>query len=107
MRKRNPELVQEALKDQFKWSPKAKRFNSEKGYVVKVKARLLHECDRCGATIDTNEEYYQLHYYGSWTKYPICEFCWSGDRMSSHNEANYKPSKEFATDGRRDSYWDW
>jgi len=83
------------------------RFQGDNGYVVKVKARLNHECHICGETIEPNEEYYRLQYYGSWRKYPICEFCWNGMSMDSKNEARYKKTKVFATDGRRLGYRRW
>jgi hypothetical protein len=122
LKKRNPNLVAEALskrresvashsaealKDSFTWQPKARKFVSENGYVVKVKARLLHKCSKCGETIETNEEYYMLRYYDNWTRYPICEACWSGTKMDAHNKASYEPSGEFATESRRGYYRRW
>jgi ribosomal protein S27AE len=96
-------MVAKALKDSFTWQPKARKFVSENGYTVKVKARLNHECHRCGETIEPNEEYYRLAYYDSYTRYPICESCWSGTVMDAHNKSSYKPTRDFATDGKR--YW--
>ena len=90
-----------ALKDQFRrYSPKARKFESERGYVVKRKARLNHECHRCGEVIGVNEEYYQLTYYGGRRHYPICESCWSGSEMRAKNPAEYAETEEFATEGR-------
>jgi hypothetical protein len=86
----------------FTWSPKAKKFMSGEGYVVKTKARLNHECHICGEVIAVNEEYYKLQYYGNWTRYPICESCWNGSKMDAKNKSTYQSTEEFATEGRRD-----
>jgi len=93
------------LKDSFKWCPKAKKFKSEKGYVVKRKAKLNHVCRICGETIRVNEEYYQLRYYDLRITYPICESCWSGKPLSAKNKAIYQETEMFASEGRGENYW--
>jgi hypothetical protein len=93
------------LRRKYKWSPKAMKFKGANGYVVKVKARLNHECHICGETIYSNEEYYRLQYYGSWRKYPICESCWNGKEMDSKNKAKYQETEVFAADGRGYGRW--
>lgn len=92
------------LKNSFKWCPKARKFKSEKGYVVKRKAKLNHVCRICGKVIKPNEEYYQLRYYGFRVTYPICKGCWSGEQLSAKNKAFYKETEEFASEGRGDYF---
>lgn len=93
------------LRRMYKWSPKAMKFKGANGYVVKTKARLCHECHICGETIESNEEYYCLRYYGNYRRYPICESCWNGQKMDSKNKAKYQETEVFATDGRRYGRW--
>ena len=95
------------LRAMFQWQPKAMRFRGDNGYVVKVKARLNHECHRCGETIHTNEDYYRLQYYGNWKKYAICESCWNGKDMDSKNRATYRETEVFAKEGRCGRYRRW
>ena len=89
------------LRAKYQWQPKAMRFKGDNGYVVKVKARLNHECHICGEVIESNEEYYCLRYYGNYRRYPICESCCNGQKMDSKNTSEYRETEVFATDGRR------
>ncbi|MGA3290067.1 MAG: hypothetical protein ABSD42_07515 [Candidatus Bathyarchaeia archaeon] len=99
-RKIEEEKQSKGLSIRFTYDPKAMRFKNEKGYVVKRKAKLNHSCHRCYNAIPVNTEYYQLHYYGSWNKYPICENCWSGRTMESKNPSQYQETSEFAESDR-------
>ncbi len=87
---------------------KAKKMKGEKGYIVKRKARLNHEC-KCGRTIVPNEEYYQLNYYGSGKKYCVCEDCWEGEELLAKNPSKYKDTDKSAFDGELwfGSRWRW
>jgi hypothetical protein len=85
--------------------PKGRRFSIKDGYALKRKARIRHECTRCGRVIPPNEEYYQLNYRDSWTKYPVCETCWSGKKFAARNSFVYKDTGEVATEGKRDYWW--
>lgn len=51
------------------------------GFVVKRKARVVHECRDCFRYIEPGEEYYELsldHFHDGYVIKPICERCWPG-----------------------------
>lgn len=87
-----------SISSNSKFLLKARKMKSGEGYIVKRKARKLHFCEECESSIEPNEEYYQLNYYGSMKLYPICENCWRGDKLSAKNNNIYNDLLDEATE---------
>lgn len=81
---------------------KAIKWKNGKGFTVKRKARINHECHICDGIIEPNKEYYQLNYYEGNKTYPICDNCWTGPKLSAMTTAKFRDSDEFATEYKPD-----